>query len=186
MAIFALQNTHQTAVRFALWRLDGVPIAGLVLGSLGAGLLIAGLPLWIKLASCPGQGPGKQPQAEAEAYCRARENARLGRLELQAGEAQRGDEQGHREADSAQASGADEPGPRRGVRELREAEPHDEPRREPDAERLADHEPDHHRAGDGVSHAAEADRDPRVREREQRHDREADPRMESMLQTLQR
>src|SRR3990172_3094058 len=50
VAIFALQNTDQTAVRFAFWRLDGVPIAGLVLGSLGAGLLIAGLPLWIKLS----------------------------------------------------------------------------------------------------------------------------------------
>ncbi len=50
VAIFALQNTDQTAVRFVLWRLDGVPIASLVLGSLGAGLLIAGLPLWIKLS----------------------------------------------------------------------------------------------------------------------------------------
>ncbi len=50
VAIFALQNTDETAVRFALWRLDGVPIASLVLGSLGAGLLIAGLPLWIKLS----------------------------------------------------------------------------------------------------------------------------------------
>lgn len=45
VAIFALQNTDETAVRFALWRLDGVPIASLVLGSLGAGL-----PLWIKLS----------------------------------------------------------------------------------------------------------------------------------------
>lgn len=50
VAIFALQNTDQMTVRFALWRLDGVPIASLVLASLGAGLLIAGLPLWIKLS----------------------------------------------------------------------------------------------------------------------------------------
>jgi uncharacterized integral membrane protein len=49
ITIFALQNTAQIAIRFALWRLDGVPIAGLVLGSLGAGLLLAGLPLWIKM-----------------------------------------------------------------------------------------------------------------------------------------
>jgi uncharacterized integral membrane protein len=49
ITVFALQNTTQTAIRFAFWRLDGVPIAGLVLGSLGAGLLIAGLPLWIRL-----------------------------------------------------------------------------------------------------------------------------------------
>jgi uncharacterized integral membrane protein len=49
VTLFALQNPGVTAVRFALWRLGGVPIAGLVLGSLGAGLLIAGLPLWIRL-----------------------------------------------------------------------------------------------------------------------------------------
>jgi uncharacterized integral membrane protein len=47
--IFALQNTAETAVRFAIWRLERVPIAGLVLGSLGAGLVIAGVPFWIKL-----------------------------------------------------------------------------------------------------------------------------------------
>jgi len=45
MAIFALQNADQSAVRFVLWRPDGVPIASLALGSLGAGLLIADLPL---------------------------------------------------------------------------------------------------------------------------------------------
>ena len=49
ITIFALQNTAEITVRFAIWRLDGVPIAGLVLGSLGAGLLIAGVPLLIKL-----------------------------------------------------------------------------------------------------------------------------------------
>jgi len=49
ITIFALQNTAEITVRFAIWRLDGVPIAGLVLGSLGAGLLIAGAPLLIKL-----------------------------------------------------------------------------------------------------------------------------------------
>ena len=50
VTLFALQNTDHTAVRFAFWRLEGVPIAGLVLGCLGAGLLISGLPLWIKLS----------------------------------------------------------------------------------------------------------------------------------------
>ena len=49
VTVFALQNTSEIAVRFGVWRLDRVPIAGLVLGSLGAGLLIAGAPLWIKL-----------------------------------------------------------------------------------------------------------------------------------------
>jgi len=50
ITIFVLQNTAETAVRFAIWRLDGVPIAGLVLGALGAGFLIVGVPLGIKLA----------------------------------------------------------------------------------------------------------------------------------------
>jgi uncharacterized integral membrane protein len=49
ITVFVLQNTAETTVRLAIWRLDGVPIAGLVLGSLGAGLLIAAIPLWIKL-----------------------------------------------------------------------------------------------------------------------------------------
>jgi uncharacterized integral membrane protein len=50
VTLFALQNTGQTPVRFAFWRLEGMPIASLVLGSLGAGLLISGVPLWIKLS----------------------------------------------------------------------------------------------------------------------------------------
>lgn len=49
VAVFALQNTDHAVVKFALWQVGGVPIAGLVLGSLAAGLLIAGVPLWIKL-----------------------------------------------------------------------------------------------------------------------------------------
>jgi uncharacterized integral membrane protein len=49
ITVFAVQNTSEIAVRFAFWRRDGVPISGLVLASLGAGLLIAGVPLWIKL-----------------------------------------------------------------------------------------------------------------------------------------
>ena len=47
--VFALQNTDPATVRFLLWRLDTVPVAVLVLAALGAGLLIAGLPLGIKL-----------------------------------------------------------------------------------------------------------------------------------------
>src|SRR5512134_2837349 len=77
------------------------------------------------LAARPRQGPGEHPQTEAEACRRTHEDARLGRLELRAGEAQRRDEQGHGEADAAQASGADQRGPRRALRELRETETYD-------------------------------------------------------------
>jgi uncharacterized integral membrane protein len=50
VTVFALQNTEPAAVRFALWRLEGAPIATLVLAALGSGVVIGGLPLWIRLA----------------------------------------------------------------------------------------------------------------------------------------
>ena len=49
VTLFALQNTAPATVRFLFWRLEAVPVAGLVLASLVAGLLIAGLPLAIRL-----------------------------------------------------------------------------------------------------------------------------------------
>jgi uncharacterized integral membrane protein len=48
VAVFALQNSNPTAIRFAVWSLDGVPLAGLVLVSLVAGIIVAGVPLWIQ------------------------------------------------------------------------------------------------------------------------------------------
>jgi uncharacterized integral membrane protein len=48
VAVFALQNGTPTTVRFIAWSVDGVPLAGLILGSLAAGLLIAGIPLLIQ------------------------------------------------------------------------------------------------------------------------------------------
>jgi uncharacterized integral membrane protein len=50
VTVFALQNTDPATVRFLVWRLEAVPLAGLVLATLGAGLLIAGLPLAIRLS----------------------------------------------------------------------------------------------------------------------------------------
>ena len=47
VAVFALQNSAPTQIRFLVWTLDGVPVAALVLLSLGAGLIIAGVPLWL-------------------------------------------------------------------------------------------------------------------------------------------
>lgn len=49
ITVFALQNSAPTTVRFLAWHLEAVPVAGLVLASLIAGLVIAGLPLAIRL-----------------------------------------------------------------------------------------------------------------------------------------
>jgi uncharacterized integral membrane protein len=48
VAVFALQNSAQTSVRFLMWSFDGLPIAAVALVSLGIGLVVAGLPLWIR------------------------------------------------------------------------------------------------------------------------------------------
>jgi uncharacterized integral membrane protein len=52
VTVFALQNTDPTPVRLLVWQLEAFPLAVLVLAALGAGLLIAGLPLAIKLSVC--------------------------------------------------------------------------------------------------------------------------------------
>ena len=52
VTVFTLQNTEQATVRFLVWRLEAVPLATLVLASLGAGLLITGVPLAIRLRAC--------------------------------------------------------------------------------------------------------------------------------------
>lgn len=49
VAIFALQNTAVVTVRFVVWEISGVPLAAVVLGALGAGMVIVGLPLWFLL-----------------------------------------------------------------------------------------------------------------------------------------
>lgn len=45
IAVFALQNSTPVAIRFLIWSMPDVPIAALALGSLAAGLIVAGLPL---------------------------------------------------------------------------------------------------------------------------------------------
>ncbi len=47
VTVFALQNTTPVDIRFLAWRLSNVPVAVLVLVSLAAGLVIAGVPLSI-------------------------------------------------------------------------------------------------------------------------------------------
>jgi uncharacterized integral membrane protein len=48
VAVFALQNSAQTSVRFLAWTLDGLPVAAVALASLGIGLVVAGVPLWLR------------------------------------------------------------------------------------------------------------------------------------------
>lgn len=48
VAVFALQNGEPTSVRFLVWRVDAVPVAGLILVSLALGIAVVGVPLWIR------------------------------------------------------------------------------------------------------------------------------------------
>ena|SRR5688500_19483738 len=47
VAVFALQNAEPTRIRFMFWVIESVPVAALVLLSLGAGIIVAGVPLWL-------------------------------------------------------------------------------------------------------------------------------------------
>ncbi len=49
IAVFALQNGVPTSIRFLGWSVDAVPLAGVVLIALGAGLFVAGFPLWVQV-----------------------------------------------------------------------------------------------------------------------------------------
>lgn len=75
ITVFALQNTDPGTVRFLFWRLEAVPLALLILASFGAGLLIAGVPLAIRVGIW-------------RSRARARE-ARVGALEAVAAERDR-------------------------------------------------------------------------------------------------
>jgi uncharacterized integral membrane protein len=48
VTIFALQNSAPTAVEFLFWKREGMPVSALILISLGAGLILAGVPLAIQ------------------------------------------------------------------------------------------------------------------------------------------
>lgn len=48
VAVFALQNSAETRVQFLVWTLEGLPVAAVALVSLAVGLVVAGLPLWIR------------------------------------------------------------------------------------------------------------------------------------------
>lgn len=48
VAVFALQNGQPTALKFLTWSVDAMPLAGAILLALGAGLVVAGLPLGVE------------------------------------------------------------------------------------------------------------------------------------------
>jgi uncharacterized integral membrane protein len=48
VAVFALQNSTQTSVRFLIWTVDGLPLAAVTLTALAIGLVVAGVPMWIR------------------------------------------------------------------------------------------------------------------------------------------
>lgn len=55
VAVFAMQNTTSVNVRFLVWELEQVPLAGVVLASLAAGVVIIGVPMWFRLWRLRGQ-----------------------------------------------------------------------------------------------------------------------------------
>lgn len=78
VTVFALQNTDPAVVRFLAWRLETVPVAVLVLVTLGAGLLIAGVPLAIRLAVWRSRARSYESRIPAlEAAARERERQPL-------------------------------------------------------------------------------------------------------------
>ena len=46
-AVFALQNGQPMPLRFLVWSMEGVPLAGAILVALAAGVVLAGVPLSI-------------------------------------------------------------------------------------------------------------------------------------------
>jgi uncharacterized integral membrane protein len=49
VAVFAMQNTDHVVVKFLFWEIANVPVAAVVLASLGVGILLVGVPLWFQV-----------------------------------------------------------------------------------------------------------------------------------------
>jgi len=49
VAVFAMQNTTPVTIQFLVWRLEQVSLAAVILASLAAGLVVAGIPLWFRV-----------------------------------------------------------------------------------------------------------------------------------------
>ena len=48
ITLFALQNNAPTAIRFLIWQLDAVPLAGIMLVSVALGVVLVGVPLLVE------------------------------------------------------------------------------------------------------------------------------------------
>ncbi len=48
ITLFALQNNAPTYVRFLFWQLDAVPLATIMLVSVGLGVVLVGVPLLVE------------------------------------------------------------------------------------------------------------------------------------------
>lgn len=48
ITVFALQNSAPASIRFLIWGLREVPLAGVILVSVAAGIVLAGVPLWVE------------------------------------------------------------------------------------------------------------------------------------------
>jgi uncharacterized integral membrane protein len=48
IAVFTMQNTDQVTVSLLIWRVPKVPLAAVVLFSVGLGIVLVGVPLWFE------------------------------------------------------------------------------------------------------------------------------------------
>ena len=48
IAVFALQNSAHTSVRFLVWTFEGLPLAAVTLTAVATGIVVVGVPLWIR------------------------------------------------------------------------------------------------------------------------------------------
>lgn len=83
VAVFAMQNTVPVDVEFVIWRIDQVPVAAVVLASLGAGLVIAGIPLWFQLWRARRRARLAEAEARRETAAAEAARAALAARELQ-------------------------------------------------------------------------------------------------------
>ena len=74
VAVFALQNSAPTPVRFLVWSTETLPLAALILAALAGGLVVAGLPLLIRSWRLRSRlGSAERRIAELEQAARARQ-----------------------------------------------------------------------------------------------------------------
>ena len=48
IAVFTMQNTEQVTVSLLVWKIPQVPLALVVLFSVGLGIVLVGVPLWFE------------------------------------------------------------------------------------------------------------------------------------------